>query len=421
MGRFWHPFGQLWESATHPVVFARGEGVWVWDEEGRRYLDGTAALWYANVGHGRQEIAEAIAAQARALAGYSAFGTFSNRPAEELAEWLSQRAPMPEAEVFFVLGGGDAVETAAKLARRYFYEVGEPSRTMLIARTRGYHGTWGFGTSLAGIEANRTGFGELVPSTVQVPWDAVEAVEAAIVAAGPERVAAVIAEPVIGAGGVYPPPPGYFEALSEICRRHGVLLIVDAVICGFGRLGTWFGIERFGVRPDLITFAKGVTSGYLPLGGVVVSGEVAAPFKRPGAPVFRHGATYSGHPTCAAAGVANCRILEEEHILERGEVLEGELARRLAPLAAIPIVEEVRGGLGLLGAVELQAPVLAEYPDALERVAARARARGVLVRVLGSSLAVSPPLIIEPHELDVLAEGLAGALEDVAREVGALV
>lgn len=417
MGRFWHPFGQLHESDTNPVVFVRGEGIWVYDDAGRRYLDATAALWYANVGHGRAEIAEAIAAQARELAGYSTFGTFSNRPAEELAEFLSARSPMPESEVFFVLGGGDAVETAAKLARRYFSLVGQPERTVLISRTNGYHGTWGFGTSLGGIPANRTGFGELIPTTVQVPWDDVEAVEAAIVANGPERVAAVIAEPVIGAGGVYPPPPGYFEALSATCRRHGVLLIVDSVICGFGRLGTWFGIERLGVEPDLITFAKGVTSGYLPLGGVMVSGRVAAPFKQPGAPVFRHGPTYGGHPTCTAAGVANCRILEDEQILTRGGVLEGELLARLRPLASSPLVHEVRGGLGLLGAVELRSDVLAEHPDALSRLARLALERGVIVRVLATAIATSPPLIIEPEEIGVIVEGLADALDALAREL----
>jgi putrescine aminotransferase len=417
MARFWHPFGQLYESSEHPIVFVRGEGVWVFDDQGRRYLDATAALWYANVGHGRQEIAEAIAAQARELAGYSTFGTFSNRPAEELAEFLSARSPMPETEIFFVLGGGDAVETATKLARRYFSLVGKPDKTVLISRTNGYHGTWGFGTSLAGIPANREGFGTLVPDTVQVPWDDAEAVEAAIVAAGPERVAAVIAEPVIGAGGVYPAPSGYFEALRAICSRHDVLLIVDSVICGFGRLGTWFGVERFGVEPDLITFAKGVTSGYLPLGGVAVSGRVAAPFKQPGAPVFRHGPTYGGHPTCTAAGVANCRILEEEHILERGRVLEGELLARLEPLAASELVAEVRGGLGLLGAVELTEEVRSSHPGALDRLAALARERGVLLRVLGKAVAISPPLIVEPEELDLIHDVVGDSLEALAKEL----
>jgi len=415
MSRFWHPFGQLFSASHDAVVFDRGEGIWVYDEEGRRYLDGTAALWYANVGHGRREIAEAISEQARRLAGYSCFGNFSNRPAEELAEFLATRAPMPDSQVFFVSGGGDAIETGTKLARRYFFELGQPQRTAIVSRVQGYHGTWGFGTSIGGIEANRVGFGGLVPDTVQVPHDDVEAVEAAIVGLGPERVAAIVAVPVIGAGGVYPPAPGYFEALRAIADRHGVLLIVDSVICGFGRLGTWFGIERFGVRPDLITFAKGVTSGYLPLGGVIVSGRVAEPFMGKDAPVFRHGPTYAGHPTCCAAGLANCRILEEERILERGALLEAELAAAVAPLAEYELVSEVRAGVGLLAAVEVNEEARREDPRLLERLAAAGRRHGVITRVLAQGLALSPPLVIEPDEIGVLADGVRAAIEELEK------
>ncbi len=413
MSRFWHPFGQLYASATSPVVFERGEGVYVFDSEGNRYLDGTAALWYVNVGHGRSEIVDAITAQATKLAGYSTFGVFSNQPAEELASILSERSPMPETEIFFVSGGGDAVETATKLARRYFFETGHPERTKIISRTNGYHGTWGFGTSAGGIEPNRLGFGPLVPDMIQVPWDDVEAVEAAIVSEGAETVAAVIAEPVIGAGGVYPPPPGYFEALDQVCKRHGVLLIIDSVICGFGRLGTWFGVERFGIVPDLITFAKGVTSGYLPLGGVAVSGRVAEPFKQPSSPVFRHGPTYGGHPTCCAAGVANCRILEQEQILERGQLLEGHLFKALQPAEEMDVVAEVRGGLGLLAAIELSEQILGKEPNAVDLLSLFARKRGLITRALGKGIAVSPPLIIEPEEIDRIGEILFDALREL--------
>ncbi len=418
MSHFWHPFGQLYQSATAPLIFERGEGIYVFDSNGKRYIDATAALWYANVGHGRQEIAEAISVQARALAGYSTFGNFSNQPAEELADFLSARSPMPETEIFFVLGGGDAVQTAAKLARRYFFEIGEPERIVLVSRTNGYHGTWGFGTSVSGIPVNRTGFGDLVPDTIQVQWDDPEAVEAAIVRSGPDRVAAVIAEPVIGAGGVYPPPHGYLEAVSEICKRHGVLLIMDSVICGFGRLGSWYGVERFGVVPDMVTFAKGVTSGYLPLGGVAISGRVAEPFKRPGSAVFRHGPTYGGHPTCAAAGVANCKILEDEHILERGALLERELLGALLPALESPLVAEVRGGTGLLAAIELRQETLESHNGVLDRLAGFARERGVITRVLGKGLAVSPPLIIEPEEIREIGVAVAGALEDLGKALG---
>ncbi|WP_298337137.1 aspartate aminotransferase family protein [Ferrimicrobium sp.] len=404
MSNYWHPFGQLYQASHDPVIFDHGEGVYVYDEAGRRYLDGTAALWYANIGHGRTEIADAIYAQAKKLAGYSTFGNFSNRPAEELATFLSERAPMKDAQIFFVQGGGDAVETAIKLARRYQFELGHPERTAIISRMNGYHGTWGFGTSVGGIEANRQGFGDLVPDTYRVPYDEVEAVEAEIVRLGEEHVAAVIAEPVIGAGGVYPPPVGYFTSLREICDRHGVLLIADSVICGFGRLGSWFGVERFDISPDLITFAKGVTSGYLPLGGVVVAEHVAAPFARQDSPVFRHGPTYGGHPTCTAAGMRNCRILEEEAILERGALLEGTLLESLQPALQFSAISEVRGGVGLLAAVEVAPQVRSQDSSAVDRLAGIVRRNGLITRVLGQGLAFSPPLIIEPGQLEELGQ-----------------
>ncbi|MCL5973722.1 MAG: aminotransferase family protein [Ferrimicrobium sp.] len=412
MSNFWHPFGQLYQASHSAVVFDRGEGVYVYDEDGRRYLDGTAALWYANVGHGRTEIAEAIAAQARKLAGYSTFGNFTNRPAEELAGFLSERAPMAHAQIFFVQGGGDAVETATKLARRYHFELGQPERTAIISRVNGYHGTWGFGTSVGGIDANRQGFGDLVPDTYRVPYDDVEAVEAEIVRLGDERVAAVIAEPVIGAGGVYPPPPGYFGALREICDRHGVLLIADSVICGFGRLGSWFGVERFEISPDLVTFAKGVTSGYLPLGGVAIAEHVAAPFAREDSPIFRHGPTYGGHPTCMAAGLANCHILEDEGILERGALLEGELLASLKPAEKFESVSEVRGGVGLLAAVEVAPDLRAKDPGAVDRLAGTVRRNGLITRVLSQGLAFSPPLIVEPTQLEELGQIVVESLRE---------
>jgi putrescine aminotransferase len=418
MSNFWHPFGQLYQASNAAVVFDHAEGVYVFDEDGRRYLDGTAALWYANVGHGRIEIAEAIAAQAKKLAGYSTFGNFSNRPAEELASFLSERAPMDSAQIFFVQGGGDAVETATKLARRYHFELGHPERTAIISRVNGYHGTWGFGTSVGGIEANRQGFGQLVPDTYRVPYDDVEAVEAEIVRLGDDRVAAVIAEPVIGAGGVYPPPPGYFASLREICDRHGVLLIADSVICGFGRLGSWFGVERFEISPDLITFAKGVTSGYLPLGGVAIAQHVAAPFARQDSPVFRHGPTYGGHPTCTAAGLANCHILEDEGILARGALLEGELLASLKPAEQFASISQVRGGVGLLGAIEIDPELRAKDPTGADRLAGVARKNGLITRVLGQGLAFSPPLIIEPTQLEELGQIVVESIREWESTVG---
>ena len=360
--RFWHPFADMGSVRHAELLIERGEDVWVWDSEGTRYLDATASLWYSNVGHGRPEIAEAIAAQLSKIEAYSAFGDFASRPAIELAEVLTEHAPMPS-RVFLGSGGGDAIDTAAKLARRYWSERGQADRTTLIGRTAGYHGTHGFGTAIGGIPANRDGFGSLTDN-VQVPHDSADAMRSAIEELGAERVAAVFVEPVIGAGGVYPPVDGYIEAVAALCKETGVLLVIDSVICAFGRLGTWFGIERWGVEPDMITFAKGVTSGYLPLGGLLVSDRLAEPFWREGAPVFRHGATYSGHATCCAAALANLSILEGEGLIARGKENERALLDAFAGFDGHEAVAEVRGGTGLLAAVEL------------ERRAARAPAEG---------------------------------------------
>jgi adenosylmethionine-8-amino-7-oxononanoate aminotransferase len=349
----------------------------------------------------------------RKLEAYSTFGDFGNRPANELAERLASVAPMDDARVFLASGGGDAIDTAAKIARRHWILRGRPERTHLIARTQGYHGTHGFGTSIGGIEANVTNWGPLVGGTSAVEWDSLEALEAEILSVGPDRVAAFFCEPVIGAGGVYPPPEGYIEGVADLCAEHGVLLVVDSVICGFGRLGTWYGIERWeDVRPDLITFAKGVTSGYLPLGGVVVSGEVAAPFfEAPGGPMLRHGATYAGHPTVCAAALEVMDIYERENLLGRGRELEQPLLDALAPLADHPAVAEVRGGMGLLAAVQLSPDALEQEPGAVAKLAQGAREAGVLVRPLLGSVALSPPLTVEHEHLQQLADGISAGLD----------
>ena len=356
---FWHPFADMGAVSRAEFVIERGEGVYVFDTEGRRYLDGTASLWYSNLGYGRREVHEAVAAQMARIEAYSTFGDFGNPPANTLARRLADHAPMDDARVFFGSGGGDAVETAAKIARRHWVERGQPERMHLITRTNGYHGTHGFGTSLGGIEANVSNWGPLVPQVSAVAHDSLGALEAEILRVGPDRVAAFFCEPVMGAGGVYPPAEGYIQGVADLCAEHGVLLVIDSVICAFGRLGTWFGVERWpDVRPDLITFAKGVTSGYLPLGGVLVSGAVAAPFfERPGGPMLRHGATYAGHPTVCAAALAVLDIYDAEGTIERGRMLEGPLTEVLAPLADHPAVAEVRSGTGLLGAVAAELPL----------------------------------------------------------------
>ncbi|MGC8465289.1 MAG: aspartate aminotransferase family protein [Acidimicrobiales bacterium] len=409
---FWHPFADMSKVKDAPLTIIGGEGCHVTDDQGNRYLDATASLWYMNVGHGRQEIIDAIARQGKDLAAYSTFGDVSNRPVEQLAERLSKLAPSEGSKVIFVGGGGEAVDTASKLARRYFATLGQPERRYILHRHHGYHGTNGYGTSLAGIEANRTGFGDLIRETREVPYDDAEALEAAIVEIGEENVAAFIVEPVIGAGGVYPPPPGYLETIATICERHGVLLIVDSVICGFGRLGTYFAAERFGIQPDLITFAKGVTSGYLPLGGVIASEKIARPFfDGPNAPTFRHGPTYAGHPLCCAAALANLDILDRESLIERGADLEKPLFETLlSATRTSSIISDTRGGVGLLGAVELSQDYLTANPTGVVQLQNEMRREGVLVRSLIGCVAVSPPLIISLNEIEQIGAAFSNAL-----------
>jgi len=410
---FWHPFADMGAVARDEFVIDRGEGPWVFDEAGERYLDGTASLWYANLGHGRTEIVEAVAAQMRKLEAYHTFADVTNRPARAICEALAARAPMENAKVFLTSGGGDSIEVAAKLARRHFINAGQPERVHLISRTQGYHGTHGFGTSLGGIEANVTNWGPLVAQTSSVPFDSLPALEDEIRRVGPDKVAAFFCEPVIGAGGVHLPPDGYIEGVADLCAEHGILFVVDAVICGFGRLGTWFGVERWpDVKPAMITFAKGVTSGYLPLGGVVVSETVAAPyFAAAGGPMFRHGATYAGHPSVCAAALATIEIYEREDVIRRGQDLEGPLHDALKPLAAHAGAGEVRGGLGFLAAVSVAPGADA---GAVARLAAGARKAGVLVRPLLGGVAVSPPLICEQGHIDLLAQAIEAGLDDVA-------
>ncbi|MEU3272294.1 aspartate aminotransferase family protein [Saccharomonospora sp. NPDC006951] len=411
--RLWHPFANMADVKQKPFLVEKADGVWIFDEEGRQYLDGTAGLWYCNVGHGRAEIADAVSRQLRTLDTYFVFNDFSNTPAELLARRLSEFAPMESAKIFLTSGGGESIDTAAKLARLYWAKRGQPERIHILSRRHSYHGTNGFGTSLAGIETNRTGFGTLLPDTTRVAHDDADDLRAAIERIGAGQIAAFFAEPVIGAGGVRPPEPGYLEAAAKICEEHGILFIADSVIGGFGRLGSWFGVERWGLRPDMITFAKGVTSGYLPLGGVAISGAVADVFwEAPGNP-FPHGPTYSGHPTVAAAALANLDILEREQLLQRSDELEKPLYDMLCKVAEHPAVDHVRGGTGLLGALEL-APALVEADKAVVAKAQRAvREHGAVVRPLASAIAVSPPLIITEEEIGLLGDSIVAGLDAI--------
>ena len=409
----WHPFADMAAIRRGEFVIVRGEGVWLFDESGRRYLDGSASLWYCNVGHGRTEIADAVARQMQQLEAWSIFGNYATPPALELADAVAARSSLDDAKVFLTTGGGDSIDTAAKFARLYWQVLGQPNRVHIISRTNGYHGTMAFGTSIGGMEAVRAGYGPLVPSTSQVEWSSPDALAAEIGRVGAEQVAAFFMEPVIGAGGVYPPPPGYIERVAEICRDAGVLLVCDSVICGFGRLGTWMGFERFGIQPDMVTFAKGVTSGYLPLGGVVVSGRVAEPFwSEPGRITIRHGQTYAGHASVCAAALANIAIMEREGLVTRGSELEAELFETLSPLADHPLVGEVRGGTGMMTGIALDPGALAADPAFTVTASTAIREHGgVILRALGQALAVSPPLTISSDEIRLIHDGVRAGLD----------
>jgi putrescine aminotransferase len=416
MGRLWHSFSDLAAvQRDGELVIDRGEGVHVFDEHGRRYLDATAALWYCNVGYGRAEIAEAAAAQMRRLAAYSTFGDLANRPALELAERVAGLAPMADPMVFLTSGGSDSIDTAAKLARRYWQLVGRPDRTLFVTRERAYHGMHIAGTSLAGIEANAAGYGTFVGDVIKVAWDSAEALREAIGLAGPDRVAAFFCEPVIGAGGVFAPPEGYLREVREICRQTGVLFVADEVITGFGRTGDWFASRRWDLDPDLITCAKGITSGYLPMGAVIASERVVEPFRSSSAGMWRHGYTYAGHATVAAVALANLDIMERERLPERALALESDLAAALAPLARHPLVEEVRAGTGVLAAVQPSAEAIAEDPALPGRLVTACREHGIMTRALATgALQISPALVLQPEDLRELVDGLGAALDAVS-------
>ncbi|HUL99090.1 MAG TPA: aminotransferase class III-fold pyridoxal phosphate-dependent enzyme [Mycobacterium sp.] len=417
MGVYWHPFADMAtvEEAGELVVTS-GDGAYVTDESGRRYFDAMAGLWYCNVGHGRRELADAAAAQMRRLAAYSTFGDIAVRPALELSERLSAIAPVPGSKVFLTSGGSDSVDTAVKLVRRYWQLLGRGDKTVIVSRRHAYHGMHLAGTSLSGIPANRQGYGGLLGDTVQVPWDSAAGLAGALDAVGPERVAAFFAEPVIGAGGVFSPPPGYLESAEKICRERDVLFVADEVITGYGRIGgSWFAATRFGLQPDLVTGAKGVTSGYLPLGTVLVAPHVADAFWRSGSGVWRHGYTYSGHAAACAVACANLELIERERLLEEAARLERDLDDLLAPLETHPLVGEVRRGTGALAAIQPDPAALAADPTLPARMTTALRGHGVLSRALAiGALQVSPPFVTTTEDVRFLAEATRAALDDLS-------
>jgi putrescine---pyruvate transaminase len=414
--RFWHGFADMHTVATNEIVIRSGDRVWIETVDGRRFLDATASLWYCNVGFGRREIAEAVADQLARLPAYSSFGPYTTEPTLQLAERLAAIAPIEDAVVFLGLGGSDAIDTAAKLVRRYWDVVGRPEKRVIVAREHGYHGMHAWGTSLAGIPGNKAGYGgEFIDEVIHVGAGDTETLGALLEQRGNE-IAAFFGEPVIGAGGVIPPEPSYWPEIQRLCREHDVLLVADEVITGFGRLGTMWGSERYGIEPDMITFAKGVTSGYQPLGGVLVGPRVRRPFwddPVPGA-VFRHGYTYSGHAAACVAAMANLDIIEREGLVERVRMLEPVLDAALHRLSDAPLVGEIRT-VGLTGAIALRSDVLAADPTAPDKVVAAALRHGVATRVLrGHALHISPAFVITEEEIDTMVDAFRAALTEVA-------
>lgn len=397
---FLHPFAKPTREQFIRIV--RGEGALLWDADGNELIDGMASLWYCAVGHGRAEIADAVAAQMRRIEAYSCFDPFTNEPAEQLAAELHDIAPMDDARVFFCCSGSEAIDSAMKLARIAHVQAGQPQRKLIISRVRGYHGVAYGGTSAQGIAPNREHFGPFVGDVLQVPADDVEAL-AGLMAEHGDTVAAVLTEPVQGAGGIHPPGDHYLPALRRLCDQHGAYLIFDEVITGFGRLGSWFAAHHYGVRPDLATFAKAVTSGYQPLGGVFVGPAPRAALEADPDFFLRHGFTYSGHPAACTAGLANLAIMRRESLVERAVHVGQRLSAGLLALAADGVIDHARGE-GAMWAAGLHG-----HQNA---VAMRDRMLqlGVVTRAINTdSLTFCPPLVITDDQVDRIVDAVATA------------
>ncbi|MBL29278.1 MAG: hypothetical protein CMM50_17240 [Rhodospirillaceae bacterium] len=438
-----HPYTHLVQHAERgPLIMTEGAGVRLTDNHGRRYIDAMGGLWCVNVGYGRPEIVEAIAAQATKLPYYHIFASMGTEPAIRLADRVLRLVPENMSKVFFGNSGSDANDTNVKLIWYYNNLLKRPKKKKIIARRRGYHGVTVAAASMTGLPHVHAAFDLPLPGFLHTSaphhyWEApagmserefaaqlASDLDVLIRSEGPETVAAFIAEPVMGAGGVVVPPEGYYPLVQEVLRKHDVLFIADEVICGFGRLGTWFGCDYFGIEPDLMTIAKGLTSGYLPMSASVIS-EPIWDVVRDGSKelgVFGHGYTYSAHPTAAAAGLANLDIMENEGLVPQAAEAGAYMQRRLREvLADHPLVGEVRG-VGLIAGVELVADKRNKiaFEPALkvgQRASDYALAGGVISRPLGNTLAFSPPLVITHADIDEMTSIVWDALERVRSEL----
>ncbi len=383
----------------------RGDMALLWDTNGNEYIDAIGSLWYSQIGHGRREMADAVAAQISTLEAYSTFDPFTNPIAEKLAERISSLSPVQNSRVFFCGSGSESIDTAMKLARVAQIQAGHPERTVIITRNRGYHGTNYGGTSAQGLPLNKVGYGTLLEDVIQVDADNIEDMALAV-ESNKGRLAAIISEPVQGAGGVWPSSTEYLGQLRRLCDDNGAYLIFDEVITGFGRLGHWFGAQYYNVVPDMITFAKGVTSGYQPLGGVVVGERVHEPLSADPSFFLRTGYTYSGHPTVCAAALTNLDIIEREQLLSRATHVGALIESGLHALASDGVISGYRGA----GAIWA-----ANIPVGKDAMAIRDTmiSRGVIARAINDVIAFCPPLVITDEQvqkvLDVFAEVTAAA------------
>jgi adenosylmethionine-8-amino-7-oxononanoate aminotransferase len=436
----WMHFTRMSTYADHDIpIIARGEGPYVWDSHGKRYLDGLSGLFVVQAGHGRHEMADAAGKQAAEL-GYFPLWSYAHPAAIQLAERLASYAPGDINRVFFTTGGGEAVESAWKLARQYFKATGEPTRYKVLSRDLAYHGTTMGALSITGLAGIKSMFEPLVPGSVRVPntnfyrapehgeteerfgQGAADEIERAILREGPESVAAIFLEPVQNSGGCFTPPDGYFTQVREICDRYGVLLVSDEVICAFGRLGYWFGAQRYNYQPDIITVAKGMTSGYSPIGAMLVSDRLMEPFLN-GTETFLHGITFAGHPVSAAVALANLDVFEREGLLEHVRANEDAFRGTLeTELADLPIVGNIRGAGYFYGIELVKDKVTKETfdDDESERLL-----RGFLSGALFEAglvcraddrgdpvIQLAPPLVCEQQQFDEIAQVLRSVLTE---------
>lgn len=428
-----HPMSMPAMDQAHPLFITRGEGVHVYDHSGKAYLDGMGGLWCVNVGHGRQEMNDAIRDQLDKLAFFNTFGDVSNEPSVKLASKIkSLLAPEGMEKVFFSLGGSDAVETALKLSRQFWRLSGQPEKTRFISLKYAYHGVHFGGTSLNGIPGFKEPYAPTVPGCSQVdnpfsyrnPWtdDPEELgricagiLDREIQYLGPNNVAAFIAEPIQGAGGVIVPPANYWPLVREICDKHDVLLISDEVVTGFGRSGCLFGARGWGVKPDIMCFAKGLTSGYVPLGATAISERISAVWDKPSPSGFiAHGYTYSGHPLACAAGLASLEIVERENLVDNAAVVGKYCLEKLQPLVERHAHLGEARGKGLMIALDLVVDKSTKEPISpmtgfSDGLAADCQENNVIVRAVGPKIILSPPLTFTKENVNELVAALDGA------------